>query len=192
MVFCFDSCSFLISRRDTSDFTPGQIIDVSSPEAFASALTETRHYFLGRNALRTIAASSSSSILSMTLSLGSDKDHLVRIKGFFDIQNKYRFDIWDHPCSNKQEPITCALIVPVGNEQSLTFTTAVSIHQLLESVSSDRMIIITRMNGNRNHNLSDEEVKKDCYSILSCMVPLHGRSSITIYSPPSEGSNQYV
>lgn len=178
----------LTSRRDTSDFTSGQIPDVSSPDAFASVMTETRHYFLGRNALRTIAVSSSSSVLSMTLSLGTDSEHMVKIEGYFDIQNKYRFDIWDHPCSNKQQPVTCALVVPVGNEQSLTFTTAVSIHQLLESIPSDRMIVITRMNGMKNRSISDEEVKKDCSSILSCMVPVNGKPTITIYSPPAEVS----
>lgn len=70
----------LTSRRDTSDFTSGQIPDVSSPDAFASVMTETRHYFLGRNALRTIAVSSSSSVLSMTLSLGTDSEHMVKSK----------------------------------------------------------------------------------------------------------------
>lgn len=162
--------------------------DVSTPDAFATVITETRHYFLGRNALRTIIPSSTSSVLSMTLSLGTDCDHMVVISILFDFQNKYHFDIWDYPCSNKQQPVTCALVVPVGNEQSLTFTTAVSIHQLMESVSSDRMIVITRQSGMKNREISDDLVKKDCSALLSCMVPINGKQTITIFSPPKEAS----
>ena len=83
--------------------------------------------------------------------------------------------------------MTCALIVPVGNESSPSFTTSESVHQLIESVRADRMVVITRQGSPmRNREIDDAAVQSDVRDFLPNFLPTHGSQQIMIFAPPKE------
>lgn len=84
--------------------------------------------------------------------------------------------------------------MPVGNERSPTFNTSISLHQLMESVNTDRMVVVYRQNNSmaRNKEIGDEEAKKEIEGILACMTPIGGATSIAVFAPPKEDQEAYV
>ena len=57
----------------------------------------------------------------------------------------------------------------------------------MESVHTDRMVVVMRQNSMaRNKEIGDEEAKKEIEGVLSCMVPVGGMTSITVFAPPKE------
>ena len=80
--------------RDTSEFTSGQQPDIQTAESFAAVMTETRHFFLSRNSLMVISKSSNECVLSVTLSVKSQKsDQLVGMNEWMSTayKNQYLF-----------------------------------------------------------------------------------------------------
>ena len=49
------------------------------------------------------------------------------------------------------------------------------------------MVVVTRQNSMaRNKEITDDEAKKEVEAVLSCMVPVGGMTSITVFAPPKE------
>lgn len=68
----------MYSRETTADDTP-QSPEKITASAFTERITETRHFFIGRNKLRNIEKASSEPVLSITLSLSKSKSSSISV-----------------------------------------------------------------------------------------------------------------